>query len=184
MSLLSQVPTVHVAARQTTPAPEAPIDHAAPLTTSVATLQLTVSPLMAAKLLTVNVPAGMGIIKSHQPLMDNAVVMLHVQAVLGMELAAASLDSAPTMLPTVRWKMVVRRAWGNALRNLQMVRVGAHTSTSSMSALGLSSESAARALASAVLTRSTVVCLVKANSDHAWHQARTGPVHGIEDIPV
>jgi hypothetical protein len=61
---------------------------------------------------------------------------------------------------------------------------GAHTSTSSMSALGLRSESAARALASAVLTRSTVVCLVKANSDHAWHQARMGPVHGIEDIPV
>jgi hypothetical protein len=178
---LFRVSTVRAAARQTIPVPEALTDHVAHPTISAVTLQLTVSPLMVAKLRTVNVPARMGAMKLHQASMDNVVATLHVRVVLGMEVAATSSGSARSMLPTVWLRTVVRKVWDNALKNLRTERVAAHTMrTSSMSALVLPLEFAARAVGSAVLTLSTVDCLVKVNSDHAWHRARMELVLGTE----
>ena len=91
---------VHAAARQTTPVPKAPTDHAAHLTTSAETLQLTVSPLMAANPDTANVPASL-VTLSLQAWMGSVVGMSHVRAVLGMELVATFSDFAPIILHTV-----------------------------------------------------------------------------------
>jgi hypothetical protein len=87
-----------VASNQTIPAPEAPTDHAAQLTTSAATPPLTVSPPTVAKLPTANVPATLATTKSRRASTDNAAATLPVQAVLGMELAATDSDSAQGML--------------------------------------------------------------------------------------
>jgi len=91
----------HAASSQTIPAPEAPTDHAAPPTTSAATLPLTASPPTVAKLPTANAPTTLATTKLRPASTDNAAAMLLVPAVPGMELAAIDTDSALRMLLTV-----------------------------------------------------------------------------------